>query len=318
MKKFCSRCISLFALCVFILALTVLHRQMRHHSLTEIFQAMSVLPWSHLLMALGYTVLGYLLLTGYDFLALRFIKHPLPYSKTIVTSFIGHAISINVGLSPLTGGSIRYRLYSQKGLSGMEILHIVGFSLLTFWLGFLALAGVVFFFAPGMQWSAALPSPSLRTLGAMFLVLIGLYMIWTIVRRKPLSFRSITFPRPSLRMTCLQILVASSEWIIGAAVLHALLPVGAQLPYVYILGLFLVAQISGLASQVPGGIGVFESVILALIPGNVDVSGVLGALLLYRFIYNLLPLSVATCLLAVRELHRRRHHLRKLTQALME
>jgi len=83
-------------------------------------------------------------MTGYDFLALKYINHPLPYIKTAFASFVGYAFSNNIGLSMLAGGSVRYRLYSAWGLSVYEITKVVLFCTATLWLGFLTLAGIIF------------------------------------------------------------------------------------------------------------------------------------------------------------------------------
>ena len=50
-----------------------------------------------------------------------------------------------------------------------------------------------------------------------------------------------------------------------------------------LLGLFLFAQLSGLVSQVPGGLGVFETVIVLLLSSRIPVSNILASLLVYRF-----------------------------------
>ena len=50
---------------------------------------------------------------------------------------------------------------------------------------------------------------------------------------------------------------------------------------------------TGVASQVPGGLGVFESVVLVLL-GDVDPApAVLAALFVYRVFYYVIPLMLA-------------------------
>lgn len=56
------------------------------------------------------------------------------------------------------------------------------------------------------------------------------------------------------------------------------------------IGLFVIAQATGVFSQVPGGIGVFESIFLLALPDFVDKADIFGALLAYRIIYYVLPL----------------------------
>lgn len=69
------------------------------------------------------------------------------------------------------------------------------------------------------------------------------------------------------------------------------------------------AQIAGIISNVPGGLGVFETVLMLLLAPAVEADGLLGSLLVYRVIYYLTPLLMGVVLLGGYELYQRRHHL---------
>ena len=72
----------------------------------------------------------------------------------------------------------------------------------------------------------------------------------------------------------------------------------------HFLAIFVIAQIIGLISHVPGGLGVFEAVMLAGFgaTGNAELTApILGALAAFRVIYYLLPLCTATVLVLQRE-----------------
>ena len=91
---------------------------------------------------------SYLLLTGYDTLGLRYARHALPYRRTALASFVGYAFCNTVGYSLVSGGSVRLRLYSGWGLSTLAITKVIAFCSVTFWLGFMAVGGVVFVAEP--------------------------------------------------------------------------------------------------------------------------------------------------------------------------
>lgn len=57
-------------------------------------------------------------------------------------------------------------------------------------------------------------------------------------------------------------------------------------------------------SNIPGGLGVFETTILYLLPKQVTTSEILGSLLAYRAIYFLLPLFMALSLLGFQEINK--------------
>src|SRR5262249_38325417 len=87
-------------------------------------------------------------------------------------------------------------------------------------------------------------------------------------------------------------LVSSADWALAASVLVVLLPPGGA-PATALLGAFLVAQFLGLASHVPGGVGVFEGTLLLLLQPYLTPSQILPALVVYRAVYYLLPFSIA-------------------------
>jgi uncharacterized membrane protein YbhN (UPF0104 family) len=67
----------------------------------------------------------------------------------------------------------------------------------------------------------------------------------------------------------------------------------------------LLGQIAGVLSNVPGGLGVFETIILLLLSPSIPSAQLFGALLIYRVVYYLLPLIIAVLLLGAYELRQR-------------
>src|SRR5437016_719656 len=167
------------------------------------------------------TLAGYLMMTGYDTLAFRYIRHPLPYRKIALASFIGYAFNNNVGLSGLVGGSLRYRLYNAWRLSAVEIAKVIAFYTITFWLGFVLLGGSLFIFAPPqVPASVHLPFNSIRILGFVLLLPAIAYLTWAIVRRQPVRIRQWEFELPAPRLMIAQVLISGADWMIAAAVLY--------------------------------------------------------------------------------------------------
>ena len=133
---------------LFVVALAVLHHTLREYHYHEIVQVLSQMPGHRLFSAALLTFLSYATLTGYDTMAFRYLRNPLPYSRIGFTSFIGYAFSNNVGFANLAAGSVRYRLYSAWGLSALDVAKIILFCSLTFWLGFLTLGAFAFLCDP--------------------------------------------------------------------------------------------------------------------------------------------------------------------------
>ena len=299
----------LLALLLFAFAIRVLHQTLHGYHLADLRLALYNLPPGRLLLCLLLTGGSYLCLSGYDTMALRYVGHPLPYRQILPASFVSYAFANNTGsLSIIASSSVRYRFYGALGLSGGEIARIIGFCALSFWLGVLTLGGAAFLIEP-LRLPPNLDLPldlGLRLLGLLGLLLACAYLALAILRRQPLRFRglSLTPPRPSLALA--QILLASLDLLCSATALYVLLPTGGGISLPLFIGIYFLALLLGLASNVPGGLGVFETVLLVLLAPYAPGPEVVSALLCFRLLYYLLPLVLAALLLGGLELRRRR------------
>ncbi len=306
---------SLFGLFLFLLALWVLHHELKTYNLNDILRCVGELPARRLFHGLAFTFLSYLVMTGYDALALRYIHHRLSYRKTALASFIGYTFSNNIGLSMIAGASVRYRLYSAWGLSAFEITKVVAFCGLTLWFGFFTIGGLTFILEPmAIPGSLHLPFASARPLGMFLLALVAAYLLWSVLKKRPLTIREWEFPLPSAGLFLLQTALGCLDWILAGSVLYALLPTIPNMSYPEFLCIYMLAQLAGLLSQVPGGLGIFEAVVLLFLSPILPASEILGALLAYRAIYYLLPLGVAVALLGSQEILRNKEKVQRFTR----
>ncbi|HEX9492230.1 MAG TPA: lysylphosphatidylglycerol synthase domain-containing protein, partial [Thermoanaerobaculia bacterium] len=294
-------------LVVFALALRVLGTTLARYRYRDIVAYISSLPVDQIILAVVLTLLGYLIMTGYDTLAFEYIRHPLPYRKIALASFIGYAFNNNVGLSGLVGGSLRYRLYTAWRLSAVEVAKVIAFCAISFWLGFVVLGGTFFIvLPPEVPSSVHLPFNSVRLLGVLLLIPAAAYFAWIAIRREPVRIRQWEFELPTFGLFVAQITISSIDWIVAAGVLYILLPDSLPLTFTRFLGIFFLAQISGVVSNVPGGLGIFEAVILIFLAPFYSAPSIFGALVAFRVIYYLLPLFIATILLATHEIVEKR------------
>jgi phosphatidylglycerol lysyltransferase len=279
------------------IALWFLYHALRSYGFEDIWARLVSVPTSGLLVAAGLTVASYLVLTTFDWLALHYLKVPLRYERLAFASFVSQAISHNTGFGALTGGSIRFRIYSAAGLSAGEVAMVVAFCGLTFWLGSALLVGFAFLHHPQRVAEVLhLPLVGIHDLGLGLLVAVGGYLVWTTIRRMPLELLGFLFPLPSPRITVIQTFLAAFDMVLAAGTLYVLLPPAAHIPFSTFVSYFVVAIVGGVLSHAPGGLGVFETLMLLLLR-EAPRDAVFGALLLYRAIYNLAPLAIAALLL---------------------
>ncbi len=306
---------SLLGLALFIIALWVLHHELAAYHVRDIMNSLRALPTGNLVAGLLLTIISYAVMTGYDVLALRYVKHPLAYSKIALASFVGYAFGNNIGFSMVVGSSVRFRLYSTWGLSVPEITRIVAFCALSLWLGFFCLAGTIFLIEPlSIPRALHLPFASVRPLGVIFLSLVATYIGVSVSSKGNFKFRNRSFQTPSLKLLVPQILISLGDWGLAGGVLFVLLRGTTDIGLFFFLGVFLLAQVAGLASQVPGGLGVFETVLILLLSPKIPTKSILGPLLAFRAFYYFLPLLTATALMGAEEAFRKKKALGKVAR----
>jgi uncharacterized membrane protein YbhN (UPF0104 family) len=287
-------------------AVAVIGQELQKYPPAEIIASLSATPSANLAIAAVLTFLNYLMLTGYDTLATHYIKHPLGYHRTAFASVLSYAISNGVGLPLLSSSAIRYRLYKGWGFSSLEIAQVIAFCNMSFYLGLLAIGGVLFTFQP-LQVPEGLPLPfeSVRPLGLAFLGVVGTYLGWNACNTQPIKVGRFTLPHMPVGFAATLIGVTALDWALTAAIIYALLPSPDAVPFLHFLGVYLLAQIAGLISNVPGGLGVFETVFLFMLSPEVSSASLLGALLGFRILYHFLPLVTGVGALGLYEVRQR-------------
>ncbi|MEH2234439.1 MAG: lysylphosphatidylglycerol synthase domain-containing protein [Nostoc sp.] len=307
LKKLRLNFSSLFGLLLLVLSLWAIANELRQYNYRDILNSLAAIPKSRVSWAIWLTALGYLVMIGYDILGFNYINRSLSWNKIAFTNFISSAFSNTIGFALLTGSAIRYRFYASWGVSAVAIAQVIAFANFTFWLGMFAVAGLLFVINPlKIPTQLHLPFATVRPIGVIFLLLVAVYLLGSIFIKQPLIIRGHEFRFPSFTISLAQIAISSFDWILAAAVLYALLPSNISLSYLDFLGIYLLAMFAGVVSNVPGGLGVFETIILLILSSKVSAAAVLGSMLAYRGVYYFLPLLVAAGLLGIYEIKKNR------------
>ena len=199
---------------LFGLSLWAISQELTKYKPQQIFNSLQSIPVSGILFALGLTALNYLFLTGYDLLATRYIRQPLPYRKVALVSVISYAISDSIGLALLSSSAIRYRFYNAWGFSAGKIAQIITFCNISFWVGLLAVGGVTFSTEPlAVPKLLRLPFESIHPVGYGFLIAIAAYLIWSAIGRQSLRIKQWTLPHLPLPLALGQVTASALDWI---------------------------------------------------------------------------------------------------------
>ena len=284
-----------------------LHGALRHVDPTAVMAALRGLNAHEIGLAVLFTAGSFLAIAGQEYFALKTAGRPLPFPTAALGGFLAQSIGHSSGFSVAVGGGLRYRLYSIFGARFAEVAKAqASFS------GTLALAlclqiAAAMLLHPGLlDHEIKLPHELTRGIG-IGLALLGLAVLAFTLRRRPFHFRGRRIEPPLFRMVAPQVLCSVIDIACLAAAAHALLPAELHADYATMLGIAVVSLTLGIVSSVPGGLGVFESSVLALMAPSASLaSPTVGALVAFRALYYLAPLVLGLMALGVIELWRRK------------
>jgi phosphatidylglycerol lysyltransferase len=292
----------LAALLVFTLVVWVLHHQLAHLHVKRVLAHLHAIPSRQVLEALGFTALSYWLLTTYELLALRYLRRAIPYRRILFNAFIAYSFSHTIGFSAFTQTAIRLRLYATARVSAIDVAMVSVFCSVSFGIGLATVSGLSLVLSPehvakllhlDQRWAVLV--------GMLLLGAVCAYALWASLARGTLEIRGWALRAPGPAIGLAQIALGVLDLSLSCAVLWSLLPASAHVRYVTFLGVYAAAVIGGIVSHVPGGVGVFEAIIILTLPG-VPTDALLGSLLAYRAVYYLVPLVFGTLLFGSKEL----------------
>ncbi|MFN3401376.1 MAG: lysylphosphatidylglycerol synthase domain-containing protein, partial [Ferrovibrio sp.] len=286
---------------LFALGLYALYRLLAPVNLTDVMAQIRATPWTTMALALLATLGGYLSLAGYDWSALRYIRKPLPIPVVLTGGLMAYAFGNTIGLSAVSGGAVRWRVYSGLGLDGYDVAAVSTFAAVSFGVAATVVGLGALAIHPAAL-AAVLPfsTPTIRLASIGVILVIVLPLIWASVSGRTLTVGRFSLHAPSLPILGGQILFSLGDIGFSALSLYLLLPV-SDIGFFTFLAVFAAATMAGIVSHVPGGIGVFETVVIAAMPAGTPVDKVAAALLLYRLAYYLVPFVLALIVLALYE-----------------
>src|SRR6201996_7354735 len=232
--------------------------------------ALTDIPPHHIVLAALCVVGAFCTLTFYDYFALRTIgKTHIPYRIAALSSFTSYSIGHNIGATVFTGGAIRFRIYSDYGLSAIDVAKICFLSGLTFWLGNLFVLGFGMAYPPSAASAMDLLPASINRLIALgCLAGIGAYFVWLLTgkSRRELGQNGWKVVLPSARLTLVQMVVGGVDPGFCAFAMSLLMPVEPHIDFLSLSVVFILATLLGFASHAPGSLGVFDAAMLVALP----------------------------------------------------
>ncbi|MGB8815317.1 MAG: bifunctional lysylphosphatidylglycerol flippase/synthetase MprF [Paracoccaceae bacterium] len=291
----------LLAAGLFGFGLYALFRLLAPVDLRDVAANIHATPWATLALALLATLVAYLALVGYDWSALHYIGKPLPLPIVITGGLMAYAFGNTIGLSAVSGGAVRYRIYSGLGLDGYDVAAVSTFAAVSF--GFAATIvglGALAVHPGALAGMMPFPNALVRIVAIGSILAIMVPLIVAAWRKGELRYGRFVLRAPSLPVLAGQMMFSILDIGFSSLALYLLLPV-TDVSFLTFLAVFAAALMAGILSHVPGGVGVFETVVIAAMPTGTPVDQIAAALLMYRMIYYLVPFVLALIVLALYE-----------------
>jgi phosphatidylglycerol lysyltransferase len=281
------------------LAVWVTHRYIRHIVWADVVAAWMQLPASRIGASLLAMVISFSMLALFDVLAVREVARDRVSAR--MAAFAGvltHGISNALGFQAVTGSAVRYRIYASKGLAAADVARIVGLAGLGVGLGFVTVV------AGALCWQPVITHGWGRWPGGALLLLMMVLLVW-LARPRTLVLGRWTLTWPSTGIAGAQMLIGGVEMLAAMSALYVLLPASAAPPFVDFLPIYVGAVVAGIVSHSPGGLGVFETIMLASFPPEARAD-LLAAMMCYRLTYTALPFVLTSAAFVIFEILQRR------------
>ncbi len=293
------------SLVIIAFAITTLVRTLKGVDTGVMLVALTEIPAHHIALAALCVIGAFCTLTFYDFFALRTIgKKHVPYRIAALSSFTSYSIGHNIGATVFTGGAIRFRIYSDYGLSAVDVAKICFLSGLTFWLGNTFVLGIGMAWHP---WAASamdqLPPAINRLIALGVISAIVAYFVWLTLgeERRKLGQNGWKVTLPSAPLTLVQILIGVLDLGFCAMAMYLLMPAQPDIDFISLAVVFILATLLGFASHAPGSIGVFDAAMLVALP-QFGREQLLATLVVFRILYFMIPFGIAVSIMGTREL----------------
>lgn len=288
---------------IIIVAAVVLYHILHDIKFDEVMTAIRRIKNSNLALAALFVASGYFTLTFYDLFALRTIGHyEVPYRTAALAAFTSYSVGHNVGASVFTGGAVRYRIYSARGLTAVEVAKICFIAGLTFWLGNATVLGLGVLYDPAAAGAIdQLPVWFNRLIAISVLAVLTTYIVWVWRTPRTIGHSNWKVTLPGGPLTLLQIGIGIVDLGFCALAMYVLVPNDPHISFITLAVIFVSATLLGFASHSPGGIGVFDAAMLVAL-WEFNREELLAGLLLFRLLYYIVPFACALTILGLREI----------------
>jgi phosphatidylglycerol lysyltransferase len=277
------------AACIWAIA-TALHGQ----SVGSVLAALATAPPASIFIAVLLVALNFGVMSVMERLALEDAGVKLPWRRTALSAFVGNALSIAVGMGPVSGAATRAGLFQAWGVApqraaatalSMTLMSLSGGAVL-------AALGIALEPTP-IATALSVSEHALRIAAiAVFAVVMG-SLVWAGRRKVHVSLFGVRFSTPTALGGIARLALGATDWLISANIFYVLLARAEGLAPASFATTFAAAHFMGMAAGMPAGLGVFDALMLHIGAHGRAPAEVAAALFLYRLVAYLAPSVIA-------------------------
>lgn len=300
-KRVLHRFLPLLWLAIAGVAAWVLFQRIEEIDFTDVAQHLSNMPLPVVIAALGCAAGVYTTVGLYEGIAVRLATGRNLRWQAFRTAVIANPVGRAIGVAMVSGGALRFRMYAPEGLSLVQtgaVILLVAMPYV-FGVGWLIDLSLLLHLKEASR-ASRLPVVAVAAFGVLGLIKDVGWLAFVATRTRPITLRGQSIRLPSLRDALVQIAFGLAQISLMTTILYLFMPPELNMPWPAFVAVYCIAFVAGQLSNVPAGLGVLEAALFLMLP-HVPPGKLVGSVLAYRAVYELVPLGVALVLLVIYE-----------------
>lgn len=283
------------------LAAWVVFQRIEEIDFEDVAQHLSSVPLPTIITALLCAAGVYITIGLYEGIAVRLASGRTLRWQAFRTAVIANPIGRAIGVAMVSGGALRYRMYAPEGLSLKQVGAVILLVAMpyVFGVGWLIDLSLLLHLKEASR-AFQLPLAAVAVFGVLGLAKDVGWLAFVATRTQPIVLRGQSIRLPSLRDALVQIAFGLTQISLMTTILYLFLPAELNMTWPAFVAVYCIAFVAGQMSNVPAGLGVLEAALFLMLP-HVPPGKLVGSVLAYRAVYELVPLGVALVLLLIYE-----------------
>jgi glycosyltransferase 2 family protein len=283
------------------LAAWVLFERIQEIDFAEVARDLSTVPLPIIIAALFCAAGVYTTVGLYEGIAVRLASDRSLRWQAFRTAVIANPLGRAIGVAMVSGGALRYRMYAPEGLSLKQIGAVILLVAMpyVFGVGWLIDLSLLLHLKEASR-AFQLPFAAVTAFAVLGLAKDIGWLAFVATRTAPITLRGQSIRLPSLRDALVQIAFGLVQISLMTTILYLFMPPELNMTWPAFVAVYCIAFVAGQVSNVPAGLGVLEAALFLMLP-HVPPGKLVGAVLAYRGVYELIPLGVALVMLLIYE-----------------